>query len=57
VPPNATATLLLPVANGQQVYESNKQLDPASPYIRLEKSTPGLRQYHLAAGSYELAIR
>ncbi|WP_324677342.1 alpha-L-rhamnosidase [Hymenobacter sp. GOD-10R] len=57
VPPNATATLLLPVASGQQVYEAGKRLDSASPYIRLVKSTPGLYQYHLAAGSYELAIR
>ncbi|OUJ74188.1 alpha-L-rhamnosidase [Hymenobacter crusticola] len=57
VPPNATATLVLPLSQGQRVYEGGKQLDLGSPYIHLVKSTPGFKEYHLAAGTYQLAIR
>jgi alpha-L-rhamnosidase len=56
VPPNATATLALPVAPGQAVYEAGKPL-AATPAIRLVKTTGQVRQYQLAAGTYRLDIR
>ena len=57
VPPNATATLTLPVAPSQAVYATGKPLATALPTIRLGKSTGQFRQYQLAAGTYQLAIR
>lgn len=57
VPPNATATLLLPVAAGQAVYEADQPLTASRPGIRLGKAMGPLRQYQLAAGTYRLAIR
>ena len=57
VPPNATATLALPLAAGQRVYEGGKLLSPATADIRLVKAAARLNYYHLAAGTYHLAIR
>ena len=57
VPPNATATLSLPVGTGQQVYEGGRLLAASSPNIQLGKATGPLRQYQLAAGTYQLEVR
>ena len=57
VPPNATATLTLPVAPGQAMYEAGKPLKTTGPAIQVVNSTGPLRQYQLAAGTYQLAIR
>ena len=57
VPPNTTASLALPLAAGQKVYEDGKLLDSATPDVRLVKATAQLNYYRLAAGTYHLAIR
>ncbi|MGI4884052.1 MAG: family 78 glycoside hydrolase catalytic domain [Janthinobacterium lividum] len=57
VPPGATATLTLPVPAGQAVYEGGQPLGPSGPGIRLRQATAQLRQYQLAAGTYQLAIK
>ncbi|RZL12820.1 MAG: alpha-rhamnosidase, partial [Hymenobacter sp.] len=57
IPPNATATLTLPVAAGRAVYEGNRPLPVAGPHSRLLQSAGQIRQYQLAAGTYVLAIR
>ena len=56
LPPNTAATLSLPVGAGQAVYEGGKPL-AATPNIRLVKATAQLKQYQLAAGTYQLDIR
>ena len=57
VPPNSTATVTLPVAAGQAVYEGSKPLAVAGPHSRLLASGGRTRQYQLVAGTYHLAIR
>jgi alpha-L-rhamnosidase len=57
VPPNATATLLLPVAAGQAVYEGGKPLVALSAGTRLVKPKKQFQQYQLAAGTYQLTIQ
>lgn len=56
LPPNTAAILSLPVGAGQAVYEGGKPL-AATPNIRLVKATAQLKQYQLAAGTYQLDIR
>nr|GFA61122.1 hypothetical protein [Tanacetum cinerariifolium] len=56
VPPNATATLQLPVPAGQAVYEAGKPLATVAG-IRVVKATGQLQEYQLVAGTYRLDIR
>jgi alpha-L-rhamnosidase len=57
VPPNATATLRLPVAASQAVYEAGKPLAASLAGIRVVKATGQLQEYQLVAGTYQLDIR
>ncbi|MCK8493825.1 glycoside hydrolase family 78 protein [Spirosoma sp. RP8] len=58
VPPNSTATLVLPLANGANVYENNKPLTVSSPEIHLlESTTRQSGQYRLQAGTYRFTIK
>lgn len=57
VPPNATATLRLPVAAGQRVYANGTPVGKGTPGIKPLPATNDGPQYQLAAGSYALEIR
>lgn len=58
VPANSTATLLLPVAEGLQLYENGKVVTGATGPVRVAgKGTSGKRRYQLQAGTYQFVIR
>ena len=57
VPPNATATLTLPLAAGQRVYEGGRLVGARSAGVKPVKSDPQTQQYELVAGQHEFVIR
>lgn len=56
VPPNATASLLLPIVKGKKVYESAKLITKDTEFIKMEHSN-GPMIYQLQAGSYRFELK
>lgn len=58
VPANSTATLLLPVAEGLQLYENGKVVTGTTGPVRVSgKDASGKQRYQLQAGTYQFVIR
>jgi len=56
IPPNTTATLQFPVADGQAILEGGQSLDK-EPAIHLIGSSNGLSNYAAASGTYRFSIQ
>ncbi|NII27098.1 family 78 glycoside hydrolase catalytic domain [Pseudoflavitalea sp. X16] len=58
VPANSTATIYLPMARGQQLYENGKLVTGVTGSIRTAGKTAGGKQvYHVQSGTYRFEIR
>ncbi|MFT2008319.1 glycoside hydrolase family 78 protein [Pontibacter sp. 13R65] len=57
IPANTTATLTLPVAQGQKVYEGKKELKAVSGDVRLVSQTDKVQVYTLPAGAYQFELK
>jgi alpha-L-rhamnosidase len=58
VPANSTATIYLPVTDGQQLYENGKLVTGAAGVIRAAgKHAAGKQVYQVPAGTFHFEIR